>query len=255
MGYTWPDGSAFYDNGRRVAWKPPDYRGDMGSAAITHPPSYEFRRLYYFTRLEHAIDDIQNGWLKVARWRDMNDPFELLAFNVLDKRVRNEMEAHVEAEAAATGLLCFAEDWTSPVMWAHYGGRHSGVCLGLNVRRTTVEAVRYIDRRQTGDWQPESWPTPSAEQRRILRITKASDWKYEREHRVVVELATTAQRDGLRFARMGEELQLAEVVLGPRCSDDDYATVREVVGTGARRPLLFRARLGWGHFKVVPWKP
>lgn len=31
------------------------------------------------------------------------------------------------------GLLCFSDNWKSPVMWAHYAAKHHGICLGFDV--------------------------------------------------------------------------------------------------------------------------
>ena len=40
-----------------------------------------------------------------------------------------------------TSMLCFSEDWKEPVMWAHYGDKHRGICVGFNLDRKLAEKI------------------------------------------------------------------------------------------------------------------
>ena len=54
----------------------------MGSAIACLPPEdSSLLRLYHLTIAEHAVSDIALGRLKVARFSDLNDPFEVIAAN------------------------------------------------------------------------------------------------------------------------------------------------------------------------------
>jgi hypothetical protein len=69
----------------RQKWVDAGYDSRMGSAWVCLPPVADKFRLYHFTSAEHAMSDIENGHLKVARLVDCNDPFELLALNFRTK--------------------------------------------------------------------------------------------------------------------------------------------------------------------------
>ncbi len=60
----------------------------MGSAAIGLPPPKPFIRLYRLAKCEHAVGSIRMKRLKVTRISEANDPFELMALNFRDGRVR-----------------------------------------------------------------------------------------------------------------------------------------------------------------------
>lgn len=61
-------------------------------------------------------------------------------------------------------------------------------------------------------------PNPDEELMDRLIRTKFSDWKYEQEWRVFVQLDHSTVEAGMYFYDFSENLQLAEVILGPRCS-------------------------------------
>ena len=125
-----------YDNALRSLWAEAGYRTDLGSCATGEPPSKQFIRLYHLCSAEHAISNVLNGRLKIARFQDLNDPFELRALEFRDKIVRKIVKTFGAEFGQATGLICFSEDWTSPVMWSHYAKSHQGTCLGFDVRRS-----------------------------------------------------------------------------------------------------------------------
>jgi hypothetical protein len=57
------------------------YRKGMASATITPPPTKAFRRVYHMMQGKWALVAIDDQRLKVSRFEDLNDPFELLAMN------------------------------------------------------------------------------------------------------------------------------------------------------------------------------
>ena len=125
----------------RNEWQRLGYRDDMGSAIAVRPPPEDFLRVYHLTTAEFAINDIGLGRLKVARFSDLNDPFELVALNVINPTIRKRAEDYRSRCANDLGLLCFCRDWTSPALWGHYAAKHSGVCLGFDLMRDLVREV------------------------------------------------------------------------------------------------------------------
>jgi hypothetical protein len=241
-----------FDNLKRELWAKAGYATNLGSAAADLPPSPEFIRLYHLTTATHALNNISFARLKVARYSDLNDPFELLSLSLMDPAVRKTVQTFKALQDSQSGLVCFSEDWTSPVMWSHYAEKHRGICLGFDVLRTAALEVHYNDKRLRTelekDANPENLPIDLQEK---LRQTKCDEWSYEKERRIVVPLTTAVQVGTLHFLPFSNSLQLAEVILGPSCTEL-LEDVRQVVRKHCPKARVFKARLAWKHFKVVP---
>jgi hypothetical protein len=103
----------------REQWVQAGYDRRTGSAEVVPPPSAEFLRVYHLTSAEYAISDLSLSRLKVARFGELNDPFELLATNLNDRRTRAAARQFKDNYNAAKGILCFSENWINPVLWSH----------------------------------------------------------------------------------------------------------------------------------------
>lgn len=235
----------------RTAWAAAGYKKTMGSAAVVLPPSQDFLRVYHVTSAEYGISDISLGHLKVARFSDLNDPFELMAMQ-FRSNTRHAVTEFKQDFDSHTGLLCFSSDWKNPVLWSHYGDKHRGICLGFNVERSRVEKVLYEDKRILEGLAGVSTPDQLKENlQALLRCTKFSSWSYEEEQRVFVPLSDAKKLGDLHFYPFGSDFQLAEVILGPRCSLPHDA-VRALVNRLHPNVTTISSRLADGHFAVVP---
>ena len=74
------------------------YSHQNSSAAVVPPPLDGYRRVYYLSKSDHALSNMVYRRLKVARFRDLNDPFELSGVRQFDKRQRSLMIVRVVAE-------------------------------------------------------------------------------------------------------------------------------------------------------------
>lgn len=236
----------------RAAWVAAGYKSDMSSAIACRPPAANLIRLYHLTSADHAISDIALGRLKVARFSDLNDPFELIGVNFREREVRQIVRNFKSAFDSQTGLLSFSEDWKEPVLWSHYGARHRGICLGFNVPRNIVQKVRYEDERLLAELEQLDDPMKlSHDFQQLLLNTKYRHWDYEREHRRFVSLEDARAEGRLHFVPFSPELELAEVILGPECVLK-LDQVRELVRSRYQAVAVFKARLAFKFFHIVP---
>lgn len=236
----------------RELWAAAGYGSDFGSAAVVPPPPSDFIRVYHLTSAEYAISNIALGRLKVARFSDLNDPFELMAVNFRERRTRHIVRDFKNAYDSHTGLLCFSADWTNPVLWSHYGAKHRGMCLGFNLRRDRAQRVHYEDERLLAQIGEEGDPTGISEElQQLLLRTKFKHWHYEQELRIFVSLEHALKEGRLYFYPFDEDLQLAEVILGPQC-DLSLEAVRQLTNSRHPNAVTFAARLALKFFKVVP---
>jgi hypothetical protein len=210
-------------------WADADYPPGMASAGAVKPPPKECRPAYHFIEAEHAIEDIENGRIKVTRVSEANDPFEFEAYNVNMPHVRSAIRT-IKAEMDANlSLLCFSKNWASAALWAHYARKHTGICLGFWAKRDTLLDVIYCKDRVDGGFNGQVVLSPKM--RELLVTVKAKVWEYEGEIRRCVSLDETVEAKGKRFFRFDDTLKLSEVILGEKCIqklDDIRVLVRKV---------------------------
>ena len=233
----------------RDEWVNAGYERGMGSAEVVPPPHADFIRVYHLTSPEFAISNIALSRLKVARFAELNDPFELLAANCMDASVRKAAQSHKKAFNAQFGLLCFCANWTNPVMWSHYGSRHKGIALGFDLRRSRALSVHYEQTRLSLD---EAKPGElSSHVKDLLMVTKFKHWEYEQEHRVIINLNDCRTEGTRHFISFDDDLRLAEVILGPLC-EIELDEIRALVSIKNPDVKVYKSRPAFGGFNIVP---
>jgi hypothetical protein len=178
-------------------------------------------RLYHFNTRDHAISNIQKQRLKIARWDDLNDPFELR--NVLPSEVSEEsFDKWRNYSANTLGLLCFSKRYSNPIMWGHYAANASGVALGFDVPESDrLMKVNYCNCFLKPPTKPNDEEFAIA-----LVSTKAKDWAYEDEVRIFQNLSDakcefqTAAGKYLYFKPFSTSMKLREILLGVDCKAD-----------------------------------
>jgi hypothetical protein len=105
-------------------------------------------RVYHFMKGVYGLDAIRHRRLKIARIVELNDPFEFLQVASVNPRTRARYQYVKRALSEYMGLLCFSENWSSPVQWGHYADSHRGICLGFDVGKSAeMKEIRYVKSR------------------------------------------------------------------------------------------------------------
>jgi hypothetical protein len=212
-------------------------------------------RAYHLTSAAHALANVALKRLKISRFGDLNDPFELLAGEIGEHDYRAAIKSWKSTFHTKYGLLCFSRFWKNPVLWSHYAEKHRGVALGFELDETTIEEVQYLPSRIPirfvggipGNGLEDSFV------RDLLR-TKFEHWRYEDEVRVFVELDEKTLEGGAYFYPFDSRVQLREVILGPACElplEGVRALSLELYGDAV---IVRKARLAYKSFDVVPDK-
>lgn len=241
----------------RSEWADRGYPSTCASASAAPPPPDGFVRVYHLCKATYAIENLQKSRLKVATFADVNDPFELSVFYSRDPAQRLRLKQFTDELARRLGIICFSEDWLDPTLWSHYGDKHNGIALGFDVSEHVLLPVQYQSQRTV--FPLEATPRLADQ----FLGTKYASWAYERERRILVELAT-AEREPVKlptgairdllFEKFGDEVRLREVILGPLCSEDVVA-LRAKVNSLHSDVTTYKARLADKFFSVVPDEP
>jgi hypothetical protein len=198
-------------------------------------------RVYKFLSAAFGLKSLYEKRLKISRIDDLNDPFDLLPFDLSDRAQRWAARETRKVFAATQGVLCFSVLWRDPVMWAHYSDKHKGICLGFDVPDDVARRVEYVSERFPF---PQS-PTMADSDRMLW--TKFNNWAYEEEIRIWATL--DEHEDRIYYKDFDDNLRLMEVIAGAECSDPEHAFQRALNPFPSVKP--FKARAGFKKFEVV----
>ncbi len=134
-------------------------------------------------------------------------------------------------------IICFCERSDSPLLWSHYANSYKGACLhffgkAFSSHLGQIGYVNYTPHRPTfplslalslaSKPHLKSSKLRKIEADRMYFFSKAIDWSYENEMRIVYDITSTKhikiQKDGL-----------AAIILGPRMTEEDQTKLREMV--------------------------
>lgn len=159
----------------------------------------------------------------------------------LQKAVLTDLQRHVDS----LGVFCLSERGDDILMWSHYAGGHSGVCLqfencvGLvDVPKGVPLDVSYSEQLPVLDFVRDS----DRRQAVAVLLTKAARWAYEGEWRIV-------DPAGPGLHTFAPDL-LSGVIFGCRTSEADRRAVQEWIAAGATRPQLYEATVAPGRFAL-----
>jgi len=199
-------------------------------------------RAYKFLDERFGLKSLSERRLKISTLADLNDPFELLPYEMTDRNRRVTLMKTRDELSRNRGVLCFSASWRDPVVWAHYSDKHRGLCLGFEIPDEHCKKVKYVENRL-------QFPrVPTLADAEVLLFTKYINWQYEEEIRVWAALNDS--EEGLYFSNFGEALRLVKVIAGARSSLPESKIVL-ALGPLAKEITLVKARAGFTGFEIV----
>ncbi len=234
----------------RKTWKAAGYARGHGSDAVLSPPKKGIKRLYYLTSQEHALSNVVFSRVKVARFTELNDPFELFGHSSglsNEKAVLKKNKVHLNDNK---GVVCFSEDWVDPILWSHYASKHQGIALGFDIADDLVKQVNYQEQRLKKKIKTSSRKLANEITEQLI-YTKFKSWSYEREWRMLVDLKLANKEGSLFFNPIDYRCQLVEVILGAMCNLD-LKKVRSLVDNQHKNVVSYKARLAFRSFRIIP---
>lgn len=141
-------------------------------------------RVFKFLSCKFGLRALRERRLKISEVRSLNDPFDLLPFDLSDPELRKGVIASRNEIGQGRGLLCFSRHWHNPVLWAHYADSHKGLCLGFDLpdgEQEIARAVEYVE-------SPIKLLHLDFTTANRMLFTKYAHWQYEEEMRVWANL-------------------------------------------------------------------
>ncbi len=109
------------------------------------------------------------------------------------KRITDQADNFIKSNANL-GIVCLSEDPVSVLMWSHYGDKHTGICLGfwrngdaanLLGDADVCAPIKYSDEYPKPVFS-ELYKADGTVSEKLL-LTKAREWAYEREWRLMTD--------------------------------------------------------------------
>jgi len=144
-------------------------------------------------------------------------------------------EENDQLERKRTGVFCMTAIRDNILMWTHYADKHQGFCLGLATKNTffgracPIGYSRYAPCVNLIDPASRRIPTLGK-----ALFTKAKDWEYEAEWRIVCS-------NTLGLQTFPHEA-LTEVILGCRMTGNNRRQIMEWCRQRKTPPSLYEAR-------------
>ena len=157
-------------------------------------------RLYRYRSLvrsadatDQEIDSILHNYLYCSEFGRMNDPMEgfyrpskLLS----GKSDYKDIVREITARKSGVGIACFTETYEDVLMWTHYAGNYTGMCLAYSTKELLAGLPNHVNlvRLAYVDEPPLIYPSQvrNADSAAVHILSqKKYNWSYEREWRVL----------------------------------------------------------------------
>jgi hypothetical protein len=174
------------------------------------------------------------------------DTSELSACPNGQETLVNEGIKQMSDKFSKTGICCFSERWNSILMWSHYADKHRGICLGFNTKDLVgradclFEKIRRKKSSPSFDFKKMGHEAGQDEFISNYIFTKASDWAYEKEWRLVIF------DKGRQMIE--SPMRLQAVIFGLRTSPDDEQHIKKLLN---HRVSFHRVRRDGQRFKLI----
>lgn len=201
--------------------------------------------VYYLTSANFALSNIALKRVKISRLIDLNDPFELLGPDISARETRKKFTLLRKEINENYGVICFSKSWENPVLWSHYGDKHRGICLGIDIPNSSLNEITYIGERYEFEFKKTEY--------KKLLLTKYKAWQYENELRKIINIKKNIHlqsEDGLYFFPLVGKYELKEVILGPRCAIEP-SSMNNLVTQLYSDVEIIVSRLAFSSYKVV----
>ncbi len=197
---------------------------------------------WYMAQVEERRPDLNS----VQRGEKVEDDLSRFDRTAFVQRITRGLQEEVNR----VGILSLSAQNDNVILWSHYADGHTGLCLQFP-GQGNAEFFGESQRVEYSPTYPHIDPIHDSHERKMqaFLLTKACDWHYEAEWRII-------HPDGPGEKRFPERL-LCGVILGALMSTEDRRYVARLVKTRQYRVNLYEAKVREGSFglEIRPYEP
>jgi Protein of unknown function (DUF2971) len=251
--------------------------------AAPYDPLYKYQSLATPELVDRVCKSISGNYLYWADPTKFNDPFDCQpalifegsnaelktirqrAANVI-QRSKSRKERRLSAKASAAipkvwvvqamkkanegylaqfGVCSLSDCNNSILMWSHYSSNHSGICLGFQPSRQAIDfsGAAKVEYSQTRPVINLIHGIKGQNFFDATFLTKAEQWSYESEWRMIEQNITERRR-------IYPSSALVQVIFGARIKPDDRTKILSAIEVSGATPKLLKAEIDETRFQI-----
>lgn len=181
------------------------------------------------------IDQVNLAW-KITHEKQLWHP----------DKVRKEDENTFNEWDRLAGLISLTASHDNILMWSHYAGSHTGICVGLRTEQLIEnEAFDFIDKVVYYDDYPMISAFDDIEQRFYKKMfSKAKGWDYEEEYRI------TKMHVKKRIVRITENT-FKSIYIGCMANNKKTEAIKSTIKDHLADVEIFKARNEEHRFRLI----
>lgn len=142
----------------------------------------------YYSLNANNIDALENNYFYLSNPKTFNDPFDCNRNLVIEQQKELNDWDYVETlnDSSNIGITSFSENGMEPLLWSHYTDSYHGFCIKLKsdfIRQ--VKEGNALVKKVIYSEEPASISIDLDFSKYYQFILKLSDWKYEKEWRLL----------------------------------------------------------------------
>src|SRR5262249_45171 len=137
--------------------------------------------------VEREIDSIKQPYLWCGNFECMNDPMEGVyrpSTRLITSPELKKIKDRIYKREVKFGIACFSDTRRNELMWTHYAGNYSGICIAYRTEDFVAGLPNnaHLIRLGYDDQPPRLSSEPNLDTAALeLLSQKKSNWAYERE--------------------------------------------------------------------------
>lgn len=146
-------------------------------------------------------------------------------------RIVNQANEQIQDLFYRSGVCCFSAVNQNMLLWSHYASNHYGVCLGFDAAVGEIATLAAWVNYQTRFLKVNFWDGKEEAIAHLL-LSKAHDWHYEQE----IRLIRAMDNGKCKFAPG----RLREIIFGLKTPAQDVENIKDALQAGGYSNVVFR---------------
>jgi hypothetical protein len=211
---------------------------------------------------EQRVSRLMDLWRKGPAKDKKEEDLRPQALDVVKRsqdipRILRTLERSPERRRKQMGIFCMTSRRDNILMWSHYAAAHTGFCLGFRTANPFFGQALPIEKYSSDRPCLNLIEPPDSDQITKALLTKATDWEYEDEWRIVVHPRSPGVERGPGVQTYPPEA-LVEVILTCRITPQNRQRIMQWCRTRSPRPAMYWAEEQDAAFGLnivpIPWE-
>lgn len=213
-------------------------------------------KLYQYVSIDDNYkENIEKEQIWLSRSDRFNDPYDCALFANIEKSIENDKDYKELIQQYNTSIIddgyndlkekiedeldyyskskinkniyvsCFSERNNSILMWSHYANKHTGICIEYDFKDFCNKCKIVFPVIYTNRFENHSTIIGKENKNILFAITKAKDWRYEKEWRVIKVNRLDEYEKGMSI----QAPKPSAIYMGCKISKKDEEAIKDII--------------------------